>query len=95
MTEPTPITPPPGARTATPSQSTLQRWGRQSALIEQATLHARADGERAGYAKGWRWGLIIGATAGVLATAAAWAAWHTATAPDAPPASGTAARPLT
>lgn len=88
------VTPPPNARTSNPSQRTLDRWGRQAALIAQARSDAHAEGERTGFQGGWRRGLWAGAVAGALLTSIGWAVWLTATAPDAaPPSAAAQARP--
>jgi hypothetical protein len=75
------------ARTTQPSERTLQRWAHTNRLVDSAREAGRADGQRAGYQQGWRWGLWCGVVGGALLASIAWALWLTATAPNAAPPS--------
>lgn len=78
---------PANARTERPSQRTLQRWGREAALIDQAKLHAHADGVRLGYRQGWRWGVACGVLAGAVLATLAWSIYLSLAAPEVAPPS--------
>ena len=66
----------------------LRVAGERGALGRDRTGHdVIADGQRAGYQQGWRWGLWCGVVGGALLASIAWALWLTATAPNAAPPS--------
>ncbi len=48
---------------------------RRDMLIDEATKAGYDQGERAGYTKGWYWGLVCGLIAGGIAIGGLWAAW--------------------
>ena len=52
-----------------------QQVQRRDALVQAAAHEGYAQGERAGYTQGWRWGCVCGICAGGMVVGLVWLGW--------------------